>query len=142
MDDLRQIAQQLSNERVLFLSQLGNRGIEDKELAYVCVNGIADFPFTCYTNYIENLELPNGKVVKMPYQMINKRVAANECTCQKCYGIFQKIYDHGGNKFCYDCLQEIEGAERSGKSVVLEVNPNEISMTEDMADIFAELDKK
>ena len=142
LDELRLRGQQLSNERVIFVKQLGDWGIQNEELAYVCQNGIDDFPFTCYTSFIENLELPNGDIIKIPYEMMNKKVAAEEFTCSKCHGIFQKIFDHGGEKFCSNCIEEVKGAEREGKSVVFEVNPNEISMTEDMADIFVELDKK
>lgn len=142
LDEIRQIAYQLSNLRIIPTKELGDRGVEGEDLAYACVYGIPDFPFTYYTRFIDKLTLPNGHEVDIPYEMINKKVAAEEFTCQKCQGVFQNVFNHDGNRLCSKCLGEIEKAERIGESLIMEVNPDQIPMTDDMADVFAELDSK
>ena len=117
---LRQYAQISPNN-------LGYRGVSGMELVNVCRQLVPSFPFiTCRDD--------NDTLINIDYLAYYK--------CAKCHGVFKNLTNYYGTKYCSNCVQTVQKAERTGETVVLEVTPDQIPMSGDMADVFAELDKK
>lgn len=127
LGEIQQLTESLRQYAQISPNNLGYRGVSGSELVNICRQLVPGFPFiTCQDD--------NDTLINIDYLAYYK--------CSKCHGIFKNLTNYYGTKYCSNCVQTVQKAERTGETVVLEVTPDQIPMSGDMADIFAELDKK
>ena len=106
----------------------GDKGLQNNELMAIYEQVIPNF------NHVQCKDYPE--------LMISRDYAANHI-CQKCHNVFlesKNIYNYYGTIYCTDCLEQVQQAERNGESMVMEVSPDQVPVSGDLADIFSELE--
>lgn len=105
----------------------GNRGLSVKDLYSVYQQIISGF------SHIQCIDDP---------EVLLSEDAAKRQTCRKCQHIFSRIFDYYGTMYCKNCMAEVKELEKSGKSMILEINPSEMQASGELEDVFAELNSK
>ena len=127
INEIRKIGRQLINQQIINVEQLGNRGLSNIDMNVFCEKAIPDFQFV--------------KLIGHPELLLNKN-DISKFTCKKCGCVELKLIEYYGFLYCPNCMKKIQESEKSSKGVVVEVNPYNFQMSNDMEDIFTELDLK
>lgn len=127
LGEIQQLTESLRQYAQISPNNLGYRGVSGSELSNICRQLVPDFPFiVCQDD--------NDTLINVGYMAYYE--------CAKCHGVFKNLTNYYGTKYCSNCIQTVQKAERTGESVILEVTPDQMPMSGDMADIFAELEGK
>ena len=102
-------------------------GIDDVDLMEVYKQIIPTFSYIAFKD--------------LPKYMVRKDMAY-KYRCQKCHDVFNKMANYSGTKLCLTCFEEVQEAEKTGEPVILEISPDILQKTEQMSDIFKELNMK
>lgn len=126
LEEIQKLTESLRQFVLISPNNLGYRGVSGTELVNICRQLVPGFPFiTCQDD--------NDTLINIDYMAYYE--------CAKCHGVFKNLTNYYGTKYCSNCVQTVQKAERTGESVVLEVTPDQMP-SGDMADVFAELEGK